>query len=69
MQVIRSNHLTTYRRAVDAALLTGYGLTWQDACGDAAPLEQALSDGLTPEEFAAAFAEKYDLTPASDLRY
>jgi hypothetical protein len=55
--------LQHYAREVSALMHRQYAITWDDAAGDLQPLDNALADGLSPEEFVARFAEKYDLTP------
>lgn len=52
-----------YRAEVSKAMKDKYGITWQDACGDAEPLQKAQTEGMTPGQFVAWWAEKYDLDP------
>ncbi len=42
-----------------------YGLDWDAAAGDIEPIERAIQQGATPEEFADWFASKYDLKKVS----
>jgi len=42
-----------------------YGLDWEAAAGDIEPIERAIKQGATPEEFADWFASKYDLKKVS----
>lgn len=42
-----------------------YGLDWEAAAGDIEPIERAIKQGATPEEFADWFASKYDLEKVS----
>jgi hypothetical protein len=53
---------------VSAIMKREYGLTWQDAAGDLQPLENGLTDGLSPQEFVELFAAQYGLAPLSDVR-
>ncbi len=55
--------LQNYERAVTFHMLQEYGITWQDACGDAWPLEAAIAWGESPEDFVRRYGEKYDLIP------
>lgn len=55
--------LQEYERAVTFHMLQEYGITWRDACGEARPLEAAIEDGESPEDFVQRFGEKYDLLP------
>lgn len=58
--------LRQFTDEVSTIMKRDYGLTWQDAAGDLQPLENALADGLSPQEFVRIFAERYDLTPLED---
>lgn len=64
-------NLDEYRTAVSEHLLLNFGLSWADACGEVAPLQQAIQDGETPLEFAERFARKFDLDrlPINVSRY
>ena len=55
--------LEEYRYAVSRRMLTVYGIDWADACGEDAPLLQAIGDGESAEEFVDWFGRKYDLDP------
>ena len=55
------DQLHAFRQQVDAELRRGYGLSWEDASGESSLLENAIADGLMPEQFVRQFAEKYDL--------
>ena len=55
--------LRTFESRVSAEMAVRFGLSWADACGDREPLEMAMSDGQSPEEFVSWFAEKYGLAP------
>lgn len=48
---------------VDRFLVKRYGITWADACGDPEPIERALAEGESPEDWAEAWAIKADLEP------
>jgi hypothetical protein len=45
--------LQEYEDAVSTEMKGRYGLTWQDASGDAEPVTAALRNGKSPEEFVA----------------
>ena len=53
--------LEAYRHAVDQAMLQRFGLTWRDAGGDDAVLEQARVIGEEPEAFVSWWGAKYGL--------
>lgn len=55
-----------YRQAVDQELLSRYALSWDDACGDDALLEEVHARGESPQSFVEWFARKYDLTPLAE---
>jgi hypothetical protein len=55
--------ISHYEAAVSYAMKMTYGISWQDACGDVAPLHSALEDGSSPEEFVRWWGERYDLVP------
>jgi hypothetical protein len=55
-----------YRADVDVLMQDGYGLSWQDACGDVDPLVNAMRAGQSPAEFVDWFGMRYDLIPRSD---
>lgn len=48
---------------VDSFMVKRYGITWADACGDREDIERAARDREQPEEWAEAWAIKYDLEP------
>lgn len=55
-----------FRAAVDALMKPAYGIDWQDACGDAFPLQRAIEANETPEQFLAWWADKYGLKRLDD---
>lgn len=57
--------MSEYEAAVSNTMQKRYGITWQDASGDTQPLESAIADGWTPEQFVRWFGERYDLEPVS----
>ena len=52
-----------YLEAVSAEMQRVYGISWQEASGDAEPLERAQTAGQSPVEFVDWFGTKYDLIP------
>lgn len=54
--------LNDYRYEVSARMLTIYGIDWNDACGDDAPLQRAINDGESAEEFVEWWGQKFNLT-------
>lgn len=64
----RNPSISNYEAAVSAAMRATYGISWRDACGDAEPLQCALHDGLSPEEFVHWWGEHYDLSPVRSDR-
>jgi hypothetical protein len=48
---------------VSAIMKRSYAITWEDAAGDLQPLENALADGLSAQEFVDRYAAKYGLRP------
>lgn len=61
--MIVNRRISDYEATVSAAMQRTYGISWRDACGDARPLQNALDDGLSPEEFVEWWGERYDLSP------
>jgi hypothetical protein len=59
--------LDQYRSLVSGAMVRDYGVTWDAACGDSEPLERALEDGESPEQFVAWWGDKYDMIPKHEL--
>ena len=59
--------LPEFTAAVSSLLLQKWGLNWADACGDAEPLAQAHADGISPDDFAQGWGERYDLTPMAEV--
>lgn len=57
----RALTLPEYEEAVTIEMKKRYGITWEDACGDAEPLTAALRYGESPEEFVARWGDRYDL--------
>jgi phage-related protein len=55
--------ISNYEAAVSAAMQSTYGISWQDACGDVEPLQSALQEGSSPEEFVHWWGKRYDLSP------
>jgi len=54
-------------RDVDRMMSADYGITIIDAGIDDARLHQHWAEKQSPKEFVTWFAEKYDLTPTSEL--
>lgn len=63
-----SQSFSEYEAAVSSAMQRTYGISWLDACGDVEPLQSALHDGLSPEEFVHWWGEHYDLSPVRSDR-
>ena len=57
--------LSAFRERVTGHMKKKYGISWDDACGETAPLEEARFY-QTPEEFASMWGDKYELTLLSD---
>lgn len=55
--------LFLYRDEVSVAMIKKYGISWADACGDSEPLEAAMEEKQTPQEFVDWWGDKYDLDP------
>ena len=62
---MKGSKASTYRDRVSAAMKKRYGITWDDAAGDVEPLETAMRDGMTPDEFVRWFGERYNLIPVN----
>jgi hypothetical protein len=60
---MQKQKLSDYEAAVSAAMQRHYGISWNDASGELAPLQTALEEGVEPEEFVLRFGERYDLEP------
>ncbi len=58
-----------YRKAVSQYLKKYYCITWHDACGDEAPIRDAIQAKETPTEFAEWWATKYDLIEYTEGPY
>lgn len=58
-----------YRDAVSQYLEKYYCITWDDACGDEAPIICAIQRKDTPTEFAEWWATKYDLIVNAESPY
>lgn len=58
-----------YWQAVDRKMLELFGLDTGDAGIEADRVAEAQEAGMTAEEFALWFGEKYGLTPVSEWRW
>lgn len=56
-----------FKADVDRLMKASYGIDWHDACGDPDPIERAIENGESPEEFVDWWAEKTGLTTISHL--
>jgi hypothetical protein len=58
-----------YEAAATTEMKRRYGITWEDACGDAEPLTAALRNGDSPAEFVARWGARYELAEISRASY
>lgn len=63
----RTLQLQRYGAQVSSEFMRTYGISWADAAGDTAPLEEALREGQSPAEFVRWWGEKYGLVPVAEL--
>ncbi|HEU4801418.1 MAG TPA: hypothetical protein VFS94_12400 [Gemmatimonadales bacterium] len=56
-----------YEREVTREMHAEYGITWNDACGDASPLLSAIESGQSPAEFVQWWGERYGLVRMADI--
>lgn len=63
----RTLELQRYAAQVSSDFKRAYGISWADAAGDTAPLEEALRVGQSPTEFVRWWGEKYELVRVAEL--